>query len=1075
MVTTTLVNLDDVEIDGTLLVNVYDAFGTFVGGVTQEAASIPAHGTLAVTHPFAIGTIIPAQYTVKAVLSRGDLVLAQGQTVFNVLPDVPSAAATSSVHTDKQVYNPSDHVQILSHVESISANTILDDLSLKVNVYDTSNALQYSHAYDIAQLLPGQKLDFTAVQTLTNAPPELYAVKQDLFDSQGHLINHVETAYNVSSTSDTGFGLVGAIAALPKTLPVGGSLSLAASATNQGNGALSNLPLTITIVEPNQGTVLQQFEQTSSLAIGATIPFNTTWITKGNVDTTYYAVLTAAVGSGASAKTLTLAVDTFQLTLKLDADVTLKASKPPLAALALIDPNASASQIARVTGALASLNYAATFVNTPADLAGGVRSGAYQLYLLLASQVAPDATTLRLLREAVHRGEAVVSANGAAELPDALAQVTGLAPAPALPVIDAQSMEVLGSAPGSVARVPFDPALASRIVVPQLAQTQAVLTGRLPATPDQGPLSAEVANLGRADMGYFGTDAGAGGSHLSLTSMGRIRNADGSDHFTVWRIRNSGDTARSLALASISGGYVVLLDVSAHTDTFVASPIVAATADHRLSENAQTIQTAAALTSVFSDTRLIDVGDNPGAIALWANQIGMLDVFDWTGSQHQVHGAIHSNSDIRLAGAQNVIDGPVHYVTGFTNTGSQNTFTFQPRQVDAQPLPTLLDLDDFKPGGPAAVAAGAQYVDASAECASSNHGWQRNASQMPLASGVYWIPCDVHISGGNGATNNVTLVSTGAMQIDGVKGVFQPFHQGLQFATTSQSAGALQLAGDSTLIGGVIFAPNGTVQVSGSSLSLQCSVIGNEIRFANARTTIDARQCAYATVQRQSPAVLLNAFGDGWSAYAAFNWQSAIAQYDAAGTGELSSLFGGVLGEVATAQNPLRAGAIVPLLASVKNNNDAFKGTLALAANDDSVFVPSSVSWALDFTAQNSFQAQSNVRLGSGSSTDITATVAAATPIIVDPLAQSTATITHLPGESITDLIAAISAISSPDAGLTSALTDLQAAAAALAANDREGELQDLLDAAEACGQSTNTQAEALRTRVDWVIWAATH
>jgi hypothetical protein len=346
---------------------------------------------------------------------------------------------------------------------------------------------------------------------------------------------------------------------------------------------------------------------------------------------------------------------------------------------------------------------------------------------------------------------------------------------------------------------------------------------------------------------------------------------------------------------------------------------------------------------------------------------------------------------------------------------------------------------------------------------------------MPIASGVYWIPCDAHVSGGNGTTSNVTLVSTGTMQIDGAKGIFRPFYQGLQFATTSASAGALQLSGDATQIGGLVFAPNGTVQVSGSSLSLMCSVIGNEIRFANAKTTIDARQCVYAAIQRKAPAVLLNAFGDGWSAYAAFGWLGAIAKYEGGAPGELSSLFGGVLAEVAPTQNALRAGSVVPLTLSVQNINDPFTGKLALQANDDSIFVPPTISWALDFTQLSTFRTQSNVRLGLGSATDVTAAVSTATPIVVSPLAQSTATITHLPAESINDLIGAVAAISSPDAGLAAVLSDLQAAQIAAAANDRERALGHLLDAAEACGQSANAQTDALRTRIDWVIWATTH
>jgi hypothetical protein len=115
------------------------------------------------------------------------------------------------------------------------------------------------------------------------------------------------------------------------------------------------------------------------------------------------------------------------------------------------------------------------------------------------------------------------------------------------------------------------------------------------------------------------------------------------------------------------------------------------------------------------------------------------------------------------------------------------------------------------------------------------------------------------------------------------------------------------------------------------------------------------------------------------------------------------------------------------------------------------------------------------VRLGSSSSSDVTASVSVSTPIVQDLLEQTTTTISHLPGESITDLIAAASAVDGPDAALVAALADLQAAQAAWLANDREGALGRLLDAAEALGASTNAAADGLRTRVDWVVWATTH
>jgi len=228
------------------------------------------------------------------------------------------------------------------------------------------------------------------------------------------------------------------------------------------------------------------------------------------------------------------------------------------------------------------------------------------------------------------------------------------------------------------------------------------------------------------------------------------------------------------------------------------------------------------------------------------------------------------------------------------------------------------------------------------------------------------------------------------------------------------------------------------------------------------------------SVQEKTPAVLWNAFGTGAAIYAAFPWQSAIDHYEAT-PGELTSLFAGVFGEVAPNAITLRAGTVVPLTATVQNLADPFAGQLALSIDDDSAFVPPMASWQLDFTNTNSFTASSNLRLGSGTGTGVRAIVSAATPVVIDPLKQTSTTISHLAGDSIADLINAAVAISNPDAGITSALADLRSAQIALAANNTGGALGYLLDAAEACGGSTDAQADALRTRIDWVIWGITH
>jgi len=1074
-VTTTLTNANPTIVEGTLTVNVYDTLGAFVGGVTRQDVSVPALGSLPVTAPFAIGAILPAQYTVKAVLTANGVAQAQGQTTFDVLPNNASASAVSFVHTDKQSYNPNDTVTIASRAQSLSSNIVLSNLTLMVTVLDASGTPQFTHGFPIAQLLPGATLDFSVPQKLSNAAPGIYTVKQDLLDDANHVLNHVEAAYSVASTSDTGFGLSGTIAATPKSLPVGQTLTLSASATNQGNGALTNLPLTIALVDPASGAVLQSFVQNVNLAVGATQPLTATWAAQGTPGTTYFAVLSAAVGSGASAKTLTLAVDTYTLTAPsahLAASVTLTATPPPLAALVLIDSDTPAAETARLASSLSALGYVGTFASNAADFGNGVRTGAYQVFLLLGANVAPDATTQRLLREAVHRGEGVLLANGQTLLPDALAAVVGLNASSALASLDAQALDTLAAAPGGVAHEAFNPTLASRAITPTLAQTLATISAHLSATPQTGTLAAELALYPRIDLAYSGNDGGTNGTQLALAALGRLRNADGSDLASIWRVRNSGSTSRTLRLAATDGTFALAFTSQPQSDAYIASSDVAGGATHTLSEGTQAIQSAAAPTTLFADSRTIDAGDNPGAIALWANAIGVSDTLDWSGAQHTLHGAVHSNGDIRLSGAQNVIDGPLHYVTTFTNTGSQNTFTYPARPVPVQPLPTPFNLDDFKPGAAVALAAGKQYFDQTAEC-QAKHQWQRTGNGVTLAAGVYWIPCDVHIAGSS-PSGNVTLVSSGNIQIDGAKGNFQAFWQGLQFASTQSGASAIKLTGSNTQVGGLVYAPHGTAEASGSSMNFSCGIIADQIRLAGAKTTIDARQCAAATLQRTSPAVLWNAYGSGSAAFAAFDWQRAIGQYEPSG-GVLTTLFNGVLAHVAPPSASLRAGTIVPLNAAVTNTADAFVGQLNLSANDDSTFLPSTPVWALDFTARNAFSAQSNVRLGSGSGTGVTANVSASSPLAVASVAKATTSLTHLPGESVATLITAANAIANPDAALSAAIVALQAAQASLAANDREGAIGHLLDAADACGNSGNAQADALRTRIDWVLWATTH
>ncbi len=333
-VTSALKNANTRTITGTLTVQVFDDKGALVGSVTQQGVSIPANGELPVQAPFQIGRIAPAQYTVKALLTDGGIDLARAQSNFNVLPDNLSASAASDVNTDRRSYNASDRVVIASRASSQSANVVLDNLTLLVRVYDPSNTLVLTYGHAIAQLLPGAQRSFAIGQALSNAPAGSYTVKQELQDAQGRALDTQVTRYQVGTSADSGFGLTGSIAASPKPVRTGESLSLAATAINAGNAALTNLPLKVVIVDPSAGTLIAEYPTTaSSIGIGGsfTLPA-TTWVatgpTGGANSATYLAVLVATIGSGATANQLTLATDSFTLLPQIAQTITATAGTP---------------------------------------------------------------------------------------------------------------------------------------------------------------------------------------------------------------------------------------------------------------------------------------------------------------------------------------------------------------------------------------------------------------------------------------------------------------------------------------------------------------------------------------------------------------------------------------------------------------------------------------------------------------------------------------------------------------------------------------------------------------------------
>lgn len=421
-VAATLTNANAVPLAGDLRIDIVDANQVLVGTVTQQAVTMAAGENLQVAGIYNAGAILPGTYTAQAVLSNNGVPQASALVAFRVLADASQAAAKTTLAVDKQSYAPSERVTIASRVQAQSANLVLDNLALVVQVFDAANVEQFSKTYAITQLAPGATLNFSAPYKLLNAAAGNYRVEQNLRDADGRALDHQSTAYAVTASSDSGYGLTGSIAALPKQVHLGDSLAFTFQAANSGNSVLSDLPLTVSIVNPALAQVVAEYPYHATLAIGGGYAGAGNWSAAGSAGTSLAAVLTANVGG----KTITLAQDSFTLLapvsapVKLDIRQTLANGSRVLVLVSCNDGDndadgADGNPAACVTERAQTIDRALIDLAAPHSITTNeqafqqaLRSGLYNTYWISGKEDKLHGTVTSELREAAFGGDGLL-------------------------------------------------------------------------------------------------------------------------------------------------------------------------------------------------------------------------------------------------------------------------------------------------------------------------------------------------------------------------------------------------------------------------------------------------------------------------------------------------------------------------------------------------------------------------------------------------------------------------------------------------------------------------------------------
>ena len=234
---------------------------------------------------------------------------------------------------------------------------------------------------------------------------------------------------------------------------------------------------------------------------------------------------------------------------------------------------------------------------------------------------------------------------------------------------------------------------------------------------------------------------------------------------------------------------------------------------------------------------------------------------DLTGSTKTINGGIFSNGDLKINGPNTTVNGSIEYRGSFQS----NAGVFADQYFGSpKAYPLELDIAEFRPGGARQTADPSHYYNSAPSTAidngwmtSTGHATGNNSNIEIIHSGIYYSPKTggdaINLKGVTTAPGvTVTFVSEGQMHIIGNADLtgYAPVSQGAYSPLLMMSnagsppacnVNAIQFSGSNMTWTGLIFAPNGEVQMSASSTNanINGSIIAYSVSISGSDFSIN--------------------------------------------------------------------------------------------------------------------------------------------------------------------------------------------------------------------------------------------
>jgi len=445
-ITTTLTNLGEHQDTTGLRIVVKDSKGVDVGVVSSiQNVVVQPREVKRFSYDFYTGGIYAGQYEVVAeIINAAGEVVSSSSSDFSIVENY-DASVVARVSADKYSYDLAEIVSISGHIENSAKNVTYENLVAKINMYSPDGELFWSNKDVLPQILPASIQDVNCFASLDDAGPGEYKISLTITDSDDELIASSEARFKVNSSADSGAGLVGEIAFDPLSGDILRTeyLNISAGVKNLGNTPVTNLPVTLVLVDPADKYIVAQWDSAvSTLAVQGDYSFSYDWRASVLAGTNYVAVLSAKFGDeqkvlasrkfviSEKIKSVFTKGVTGRLLILMDGEPKCRGGERPCINNVSIRPPQDDSydvghdrkkdadrykpspeeQRTFLETRLSEQGWSYSIVTNGDDFVREMRSNGYVAYALFSQRQKLDVQALHELRERVYRGEGLLVA-----------------------------------------------------------------------------------------------------------------------------------------------------------------------------------------------------------------------------------------------------------------------------------------------------------------------------------------------------------------------------------------------------------------------------------------------------------------------------------------------------------------------------------------------------------------------------------------------------------------------------------------------------------------------------------------